>query len=546
MKFYKIVIFTCLFLFGAQQLPAQLAPFMYWVQFTDKLGTPYSLDKPTDFLSERAVLRREKQNIPISADDLPVNPVYVDSLRKLGLSIHNTSKWLNGAVVVSANEALLDTLHYLSFVAQPVERGRTGESKTTTEKFCLNPKSAGDYGFSKAQIEILKGNYLHSEGFYGQGMLIAVLDAGFDNAREIESLAHIWEDGRVLATRDFVKDNHDMFHEHIHGTLVLSILAGAVPGNMHGSATGASYILVRTENGSSEHLVEEYNWVAGAEFADSMGADIINSSLGYYHFDFAKNNHSYADMDGKTTPVTRGAAMAARKGILVVNSAGNEGDNEWLHIIAPADADSILAVGAVDTLGLITPFSSRGFSSDGRVKPDVCAVGRGTIGQISAGNLYSCSGTSCSAPIIAGLAACLWQSVPGASTYQLRNAIVQSSNRYTFPDNAYGYGLPDFAMAKALLSAMPASEGLTSVGFFPNPVTNVAVLQINMPWIDSDKMAVLEIFDLYGREILIRKKLISPSGTIFPVHETQFLAKGFYFLRVSLEGRNYCLSFVKI
>jgi hypothetical protein len=252
-------------------------------------------------------------------------------------------------------------------------------------------------------------------------------------------------------------------------------------------------------------------------------------------------------MNGKTTPVTKGATIAARKGILVSNSAGNEGDNEWFRIIAPADADSILTVGAVDTLGIIANFSSRGPSFDGRIKPDVCAVGKGTIGQYQSGGPYRCNGTSCSAPIIAGLAACLWQSTPNATAMQVRNAIIKSSNRFENPDSVYGYGIPDFIYAHLLLdNSVNSGNGLTNIKLFPNPVEDFAYLIVDLPWLTAEKFGTIDIYDLHGRKIISEENSFSPDTNILSVSSPVKLEKGFYILRLAIENRYYDASFIKL
>jgi hypothetical protein len=541
---FFLTFFSGFFLFHSV---AQIAPNMYWVQFTDKTGTPFSILSPEQFLSERAIERRVKQNIDITSDDLPVNPVYVDSLRSLGVMVRHTSKWLNGAVIYSTDYALLDTLHHLSFVAKPVKVSQENSAVRNIDKFCPVPKSGSDYGLSKVQIEMLHGNYLHNAGFRGEGKLIAVLDAGFLNAREIESLQHLWENNQVIAYRDFVSNSGDIFNAHIHGTLVLSILAGIIPDQMYGSAPEANYILVRTENTFSEFLVEEYNWVAGAEYADSLGADVINSSLGYSLFDYAEQDHLYSDLNGRTTPAAIGASTAARKGILVCNSAGNAGDNEWFHILTPADADSILTVGAVNESKNIAGFSSRGPSFDGRIKPDVCAVGAGTAAQYAAGSIFKCNGTSCSSPIIAGMAACLWQSVPEANAMQIRNAILKSSDRFEHPDSVYGYGIPDFLYSRLLLnSELSVQNDLTYIELFPLPVTEIAYFLVKLPWLTSEKTGTVSIFNLNGQKLTAEEYTFNSELTLFPISAPLGLEKGYYILRLSIEGRNYDVSFIKL
>lgn len=532
---------------GSLTVRGQLAPDTYWVQFTDKNNSPYQIDNPSEFLSERAVSRRQKQNISITKQDLPVNGSYVDSLRNLGIYIHNVSKWLNGAVIVSSDLELLDTLHHISFVANklPVSEIRL-TVKSAIDKFPPLPKSSIDYGESENQVMMLNGKSLHSMGFEGEGMLIAVLDAGFTNSKEIESLKHLWDEGKIIASRDFVKDNSNMFTVHTHGTIVFSIIAGVIPGNIYGTAPKADFVLLRTENGATEYLVEEYNWISGAEYADSIGVDIINSSLGYSLFDNPEQDHTYEDMDGKSTPISIGATIAASKGMLVVTSAGNSGDDPWRYITAPADADSVLGIGAVDPYRVIAGFSGRGPSYDGRIKPDISAQGVYTVGQTEYGALRYCNGTSCSSPLMAGMAACLWQSRPHASAQDIRNAIIEASDRYSSPDTIYGYGIPNMLMAQNILDSIaPPVNDLTQILVYPNPVPEVVRLTTTFPWLNNPESGLIEIYDVNGRLLISTIKDFNKGITIHPIEEVLELEHGFYMLRLIIQGRTYKVSFIK-
>lgn len=525
----------------------QLAPDTYWVQFTDKNNSPYQVENPSGFLSERAIARRQKQNIAITTQDIPANKHYIDSLKNLGLSIHNVSKWLNGVVIVSKDQALLDTLHNISFVANELPKQKFSYfPKSTIHKFPELPKSSIDYAKSENQVKMLNGHSLHSLGFEGEGILLAILDAGFTNTKEIESLQHVWDEGRIIAAKDFVKDEFDMFSAHSHGTIVFSLIAGIIPENIYGTAPNADFVLVRTEKGSSEYLVEEYNWISGAEFADSIGVDIINSSLGYSLFDDPNQDHSYEDMDGRSTPVSIGAIIAASKGILVVTSAGNSGDDPWKYITAPADADSILGIGAVNPDRVIAAFSGRGPSSDGRIKPEISAQGVSTVGQVEPGLLRTCNGTSCSSPLIAGMAACLWQSRPEASAQDIRNAIITASDRSGKPDTIYGYGIPDMLLAQNILDSISPPQGdLTEIILFPNPVGESAQLVASLPWLTRSETGLIEYFDVNGRLILKTIKEFNRGITIHPMEEALELEHGFYMLRIVIQGRTYKISFIK-
>jgi subtilisin family serine protease len=537
-------------LIGSIPLWGQIAPDTYWIQFKDKNHSAFSLDQPQEFLSDKAIARRINQNIPYDSSDLPVSRYYVDSLLKLGLDIRNISKWFNGVVVQSVDYGLLDTIHHISFIANSVrEKSMHPGYYTEINKFdtAYTNKSIS-YGYSEAQIKMIKGDALHSSGYTGKDIIIGVLDAGFSRVDNIESLEHLWTENRILAWKDFVKDGKPFFLSHSHGTKVLSIMAGIIPDNIFGSAPHANYVLLRTENGASEYLVEEYNWACGAEFADSIGVDVINSSLGYSVFNDTSQNHTYEDMDGRTTVVSRAALMAARKGILISCSAGNSGgDINWGYITAPGDADSILTVGAVDTNLAIAYFSGRGPSSDRRVKPDVCAMGVNTISQSNSGTIQTCTGTSCSSPVIAGLSACLWQANPNATAQEIKNAIQISSHLYSNPDTIFGYGIPDFQLANLILQQKNEySSDLTKITIVPNPVTNYCYLVMDIPWLLEKSTATIGLYDLNGRVIYNYTKSFFPGSNINALNFPENLDKGNYILKISIKGRYYNTTFIKL
>jgi serine protease AprX len=549
MKPINSIIINLAVILASIPLNGQIAPDTYWVQFTDKAGTPYVLNSPEMFLSKRAIERREHQDISIDTSDLPVSPVYVDSMRNLGLEVRNVSKWLNGIIVRSTDNQLLDTLHHISFIAKPVKK-TTVEEATLVEinKFPLPLKSTIDYGYSKKQINMLHGESLHENGYNGEGILIGILDAGFTSTDKVESLQHLWQDNKIVTWRDFVNDGKGFFQSHSHGTTVLSILAGVIPGVMYGAAPNADYALIRTENGDSEYLVEEYNWVCGAEYADSIGVDVINSSLGYSLFNDPSQNHSYKDLDGRTTPASRGALMAARKGILVSCSAGNSGnDANWGHITAPSDADSILTVGAVDSLRVIAYFSGRGPTFDNRTKPDVCAMGVNTISQSTFTMINGCNGTSCSSPIIAGMSACLWQANPTATAQQIRNAIQVSSSIYHKPDTIYGFGIPDFHLANLILHQQILSpDDLTNICIVPNPSYENSYIIVDLPWLNKKKEGTISILDLNGRIIFQYEQNFNPGNNINTLLLPENIEKGHYFAKIEIDGRYYDAPFIKL
>jgi subtilisin family serine protease len=510
----------------------------YWVGFTDKNNTPYSLAFPEDFLSDRAIERRLAQNIAIDSLDLPPNPDYIQQVLNIGAVYVHSSKWMNGMTVSAENDSFRVEAQKLPFVSEVQLTKPDASLKSAVNKFD-EPMSSGEsleidtmlYGSSVYQVGQLNGQFLHNQDFKGSGIQIAILDAGFYRANQYSAFDTLWANNRILGIKDFVDKDFDVFEMHYHGMSVLSIMGGNIPGELLGTAPEASYWLLRSEDTGSEYLIEEDNWVVAAEYADSAGADIINSSLGYHQFDDAAMNHTYGEMDGKTTRVTRAANIAASRGMLIFASAGNEGNNKfgWKYIIAPSDGDSVVAVGAVNRDGVPAPFTSVGPASDGDVKPNVSAVGWNTAVQLSNGTIGFGNGTSYSSPVVAGAAACLWQANPHASAWQVKNAIEESAHLYTNPDSLVGYGIPDMKLAdKILKSSLPErfeNEGDWLV--YPNPVVDYLVLQKKSNLV-SDKME-LSIYTLDGR--LIGNEIKNGSSKIL-LNDLSSLPSGILLLQI--------------
>ncbi len=500
-------------------------PDMYWIAFRDKAGTSFTIDKPEEFLSTRSIYRRIKQQIPIDETDLPVSPAYLSALKDRGAIVIHHSKWLNGATV-QATPDQATAISNLSFVSKvqltkPGTALKKAKNKFADEQIRESIDSAY-YGASVWQVGQLNGQFLHNGGYIGQDMLIAVLDAGFYHTNELPAFSNLLQEGRLIGTRDFVSPGGNVFEEDKHGMNVLSTMAGEIHGQLIGTAPKASYLLLRSEETSSEYLVEEDNWVAAAEYADSVGADVINSSLGYTQFDDTQMNHTYADMDGKTTRVTRGANMAARKGILVVTSAGNEANDPWRYLVAPSDGDQVLAVGAVNSDGIWAPFSSLGPSSDGDVKPNVAALGWGTALQRPDGTIGLGSGTSFSSPVLAGMAACLWQANPTATAADIKLAIEQSASQYNHPDSLLGFGIPDFELADKILKKQFGTETVSWLAM-PNPFQSyVRLLKFNgQPKNDVE----LTIYQANGSPVY--RKIFGTGSPVF-IPNLSNLADGLY------------------
>jgi hypothetical protein len=500
-----------------------------------------------------------------------VNPWYIDSVRKTGVTIINVSKWFN-CVSISTNDT--NQLHKIlalpfvtgidSLAETPAKPGAkripkdfdsaTGKGKGT-QSLSLNEDeyhgpflkapTTYNYGSAYTQVHMLGVDYLHDLGYCGQGMVIAILDAGFYRVDSLALFDSIRLNNQILGTRDFVNPGNNVYNAGTHGMMVLSTIAANGSGEMVGTAPKASFWLLRTEDGNTEYPIEEDNWARGAEYADSVGADVINSSLGYTNFDNPEWSHTYSQMNGKTCRASRAATMAASKGILVVNSAGNSGAQAWNYIGAPADADSIITVGAVDASGIYASFSSNGPTYDGRVKPTVCAMGLAAVVCSSTGNPLPGNGTSFASPIMAGAVTCLWQANPGLSNQQVIQALTQSANHYTSPDTLYGYGIPSMVAANLILSKQKIYNFDTEnkINVFPNPFSGQFCIVFDGKSTDAVDVA---LFDLAGQNVLSMDSIHrNPGINNIYVKDLSSLKAGVYVLKVK-SGKSEYLSLIHI
>ena len=528
---------------------AQTAPDTYWVQFTDKSNTPYSIDQPEQFLSARSIARRQSQGIALDESDLPVDPAYIAAVLSTGdVQLINRSKWFNAITIRTTEEEALSAIQSLEFVSVVRSSRRLVGIDPTPDKFAapfaLSERGGQpeDYGSSFTQIAMLNGHLLHAMDAKGQGMLIGVLDSGFDQANTLPAFDDLRAREGIILTRDMVNHDGDVFADHWHGRSVLSFMAGILPDFLQGTAPLADYVLLRTEEASTEYIVEEDNWVAGAELCDSLGCDVLNTSLGYTTFDDSLQDHTYADMDGQTTRMSIAAGIAAQKGMIPVQSAGNSGSSEWRYIGAPADANGILTVGAVGDQGQYAPFSSRGPSADGRVKPDVVTMGWGAIGlRIEGDSVAPISGTSFSSPILAGLVACLWQLHPSFNAQEIMQAVRQSASVYDNPNDSIGYGIPNFMQAHEYLTALTGVQEFEGGSFvvFPNPVGDR--LEVVLPETSSTAWSV-HIIDTQGRKVMSTKL---PVGLGRASVEMTDLPAGLYLLRLDNDARSWARRVIK-
>ncbi|MEY2971146.1 MAG: hypothetical protein RLZZ599_1519, partial [Bacteroidota bacterium] len=441
---------------------------------------------PQSYLSQRALNRREKAGISLTWRDQPIPETHLKAVRKIASVSGPHSKWLNAMYVEATTQEVL-LLEELSFV----QYVRTLQGGTIINE---EPIPTLDYGYSLDQTEQISLHQgPHAFGFLGQNMLIAVLDAGFVGANSVT----ISDTLSLLLTKNWVNGGSNVFQGSSHGFSVLSTMASNLSGTFVGTAPKATYMLLKTEAENSETPVEMYNWVAAAEFADSVGADVINSSLGYYEFDDPADNYTVSQLDGRTSVISLGALHAARAGMLVVTSAGNEGGGPWNKITFPADTDSILTVGSVNQYGTVSAFSSRGYSADGRVKPNVCARGEGAAVFRSDGVIAYGNGTSFSSPILAGACASLWQSVPEATAQEVLRAVEVSASHFYSRNERIGYGVPNLAFAQKYLQNVVL--GLEAeVIVYPNPFADN--LELFLP--DSEALDIeLDLRDLNSRTV---------------------------------------------
>jgi hypothetical protein len=502
-----------------------------WVYFTDKPDAAYYLANPLEMLSQKALDRRTRQNIALDDKDVPVSQTYIDAITtSLGITVKAKSKWLN-ALHVRGNVTDIRRLSELSFVASVAfadntlngQRKPVAASKSKAVAKQMETQAEYNYGSAATQIEMLNGHLLHQQDFTGTGMTVAVLDNGFPGVNTLPVFQHIVNDNLILGTYNYVDATEDVTIGGSHGTLVLSTLAGYTDGQLVGTAPNAFYYLFVTEDDAAENPVEESYWVQAAEAADSLGVDVINTSLGYFTYDSPAYSYTYEDMDGNTSFISRGANVAFTRGMFLVNAAGNSGAGSNPHISVPADAFNTLTVGAVDNTEQYAYFSSTGPSADGRVKPDVMAMGLGSAFGATDGSIGAGSGTSFASPITAGLVACLWEALPDKTNAELLEIIRHSADRYSSPDDFYGYGIPDFwsAYQNATLSVQEPTKN--AMILYPNPTEDI--VHITLP----DEVASVTVALYNGLGQLVLKSTISKANDMFAVES---LAKGIYSYKI--------------
>jgi len=514
-----------------------------WIYLTDKPNVASSLASPISILTQKAIDRKQHHNIAIDERDVPVNEAYIADLKtQTGITVMAKSKWFN-SVHVRGTEADINALDALTYVdsidfADKSLNSGSREFHAQEKYDNFEQQVVFTYGNTQNQVEMINADNLHVDDFTGEGITIAVMDSGFPNVNTMGAFQRLRDNGDLLDGYDFVTRNTDVYANTAssHGTRVLSDMAGYIQDQFVGTAPDASYYLFLTEDVSSENPVEESYWVEAAERADSLGVDMINTSLGYRVFDNPNYDYTPADMNGQVTLISKGASIAVEKGILVVVSAGNSGATTWQTVGAPADSPDVLSVGAVDGNGNYVSFSSQGGPAQvGYQKPDVVARGGASYVVDQNNNITQNKGKSFSSPILCGGIASLWQAIPDASPTEVMDYVRQSASQYTTPEDLLGYGIPDLDLAKNI--ALSLDESLRpAFSIYPNPVVNE--LHIQFP--ENDINAGLKIYNQLGQRIL-NTNLTNTFNTV----DVSFMSPGLFVLELNSEGNTKTYKFIK-
>jgi len=501
------------------------------IKFNDKPSADTYFDNPLLMLSQKSLDRRAKYDIELNMQDVPVETAYVTQVEAIGIQPILISKWFNGifAWCTDAQISQAESLGFVSEVETFVQnKFKTGDGTPLTNKLFVPNESQTEngitdfvYGATETQVTQLNLQYLHNLGFTGEGITIAVMDNGFPGVNTESGFAYIRNNGQIKGGYNFIDNNENIYSRGSHGTVVLSTIGGYIENQFVGTAIDADFYLFITENTDHELPDEEVNWIAAAERADSIGVDVINTSLGYSDFDDPKYDYTYEDMDGQTTFITRGAQIAAEKGIMVVNSAGNSGNDSWHYITAPADGVDVFTIGAVRSDNTAAGFSSFGPTADGRIKPDVDALGSNAAVIRPNGQIDFSSGTSFSSPIMAGAMACLIQAYPEVHPAIMRENVRKSAHLYENPTDQLGYGIPDFGEAYNIMMSVQDFEA-SSVVVYPNPSSGIVNIQSEKP------IRQLQLISVEGK--IVRKYNSSNQINI------QDLPKGIYVLKIQLEN----------
>lgn len=514
----------------------------YYIQFKDKNS---NADLKKEF-SAKALEKKARLNIAFDKRDIPVNEQYLQALRTDGIVVESVSKWLNTAVIVVPDgKDLLKYKFITSIYAIREVKTKIHKKGISSVEECLEETVYDDsiYINSYPQFHIMDGEYLHSLGFNGENMTIAVCDAGFQNANTMGAFAQLYSQGRIKGTYDYVHNDSSVTDpsDHNHGTMCLSTIAGWIADKYKGGAINADFYLFQTENAATERIIEEYNLARALERCDSLGVDVVSISLGYTTFDVSSENHDSLMMMQNSTPAAKAVNMAVSKGMVVCVAAGNEGNGSWHYISTPSDADSAIAVAAVDMGGNPASFSGWGLAQDTRVKPNVACVGAGTAVISPSNTVVYGSGTSFACPSMAGFVTCLWQAFPSRTPWQVKTALEQSASKYLNPDKKVGYGIPDFKKAYDLLSQTPPVTDNRELEdlfmFYPVPVAN----NFSIVALSDLKINSIIITDFSGNRIYQQ----DPKSLRVDLSLFDYLS-GMYFVRINTDKGYLIKKIIKL
>jgi serine protease AprX len=517
-----------------------------WVYLNDKPNSATFLQNPLQMLSQRSLDRRTTQNISLDLKDVPVDITYYNQLKNnVNIIVLGKSKWLNAVHVQGVESAIRVLLNTYSFIEsiEFANKSLNANAKNTGKKIVAShqnkfSKTTTDfkYGNAENQIKMLKGDFLHQQNFTGDDMQMAIIDAGFPNVNTLSAFQRIRGNNQILGGYNFADRSTNFYTGNNHGTHVLSTIAGYLENQFVGTAPDAKFYLFISEIAETETVLEETLWVEAAERADSLGVNVINTSLGYTTYDNPNHSHTYADMDGKTTFISRGAEIGVSRGMILVNAAGNEGNGTWKYIGAPADAVSVFSIGAVNSSENIASFSSFGPTADQRIKPDVLAQGLGSaIINYSSGNVSTSNGTSFSSPIMAGVIACFWQAFPNKTNFEIMDLIRRSADRFNNPMDQYGYGIPDFEVAYNQVLALDNFKN-ASIKIFPNPIKDTFSIFVDAFAAES---LSIQIYNILGQLVFENSKLVSKNI------DSKNLKNGIYILKIQYENQQKTVKLIK-
>jgi len=546
-NFKKTLLLLILFPFG---LFAQDGHYM--VFFKDKANSPFSVDQPGAFLSERSLARRAKHGVAVSIQDLPVNPEYVQQIKDLNVLTYYTTKWMNGLLVEAKQAdmvsiASLPFVDSISFVAP--QRNLSGSRLEAVEntKLKVNLNAIGQLFSSQNidnQLNLHNIKLMHENGFSGEGMIIGVFDDGFRGYADIAGFNHLTQNNKILDTYDFAIHQTNVNVGFSHGVQVFSVIAANTPDVLVGTAPNANFVLFVTEDGRWETRLEEYNWLFAAERADSIGVDVINTSLGYSNgMTVASMNYTTAQMDGKTSVISRAAELAFTKGMFMVNSAGNYGNSSWGIVATPADAPNVLSIGATNSAGTIVSFSSRGPNAAGVLKPDVSGMGSGTYVLRNNGTRGTASGTSFSSPVLTGFVANLWQEFPWLTNAQLLDIIRKSGDRFENPDFNYGYGIPDYERARSIIITSTEQAKDNGILLFPNPAFDRVTLSTGAIFRQNSTVQI-SLVNLNGQQMKSHQ-YFTQNGSVISEIDISNLPMGVYLVNASDGSKKISLRLLR-